>query len=163
MNQLPKIPGLNILKKIAEGGQGSVYHARRNNTEYALKLYNDHSATPAQRDIIKHLVQAGVPAGGYEDKFAWPLELIEVPGGSTFGYLMRLIDTKAYITLAKVESGRVSHPGYGIMAEAGRQLAGLFRELHIAGYCYGDISKYNFMFSPNTGDVIICDNVTFMS
>jgi len=41
-------------------------------------------------------------------------------------------------------------------------LAECFRELHIAGYCYRDISENNFLFSPETGDVIICDNDNIM-
>ena len=71
---------------------------------------------------------------------------------------MPLIDTAQYASLADIESKRVPHPGYGVMTEAGRQLAECFRELHIAGYCYRDISKKNFWLSLETGDVVICDN-----
>lgn len=75
---------------------------------------------------------------------------------------MPLIDRDRYITLADIKSGKVEHPGYRVMVEACRQLAECFRELHIAGCCYRDISEGNFMFSPDTGDVIICDNDNIM-
>ena len=92
------------------------------------------------------------------DRFAWPLELVEVPNSNRFGYLMPLIDMSRYIPLADIGSGRIAHPGFAIMAEAGRQLAEAFRMMHIKGYCCRDISENNFLFSPKTGDVVICDN-----
>ena len=158
MKQTLKIPGLNIVKKLAEGGQGEVFLVHRKAKAFALKLYNPQNTNQEQRETIAQLVESGGPAEDCADRFAWPLELVDLPGGKRFGYLMPLIDTTRLITLADIESGRVPHPGYGVMAEAGRQLAECFRELHIAGYCYRDISKNNFMFCPKTGDVVICDN-----
>ena len=108
-------------------------------------------------------MQAGVPAAGCAEHFAWPLELVEVPGEKRFGYLMQLIDRAKFISLADIESGAVEHPGFGVMAEACRQLAECFRELGIAGYSYRDISPGNFMFCPKTGDVMICDNDNIMA
>ena len=162
MKRTPKIRGLKIVKKLAEGSQGEVFLAERNGERYALKLYNVSSATPEQRSTICFLVQEGIPAAGCTDRFAWPLEIVDLPDEKRFGYLMPLIDTAKYVTLADIKAGRIPHPGYGVMAEACRQLAECFRELHIAGYCYRDISENNFMFSPETGDVIICDNDNIM-
>lgn len=156
------IPGLKIIKKLAEGGQGKVFAVEKKGQPFALKLYNAASATPDQRSTICFLVQEGVPAAGCADKFAWPLELIGLPGENRFGYLMPLIDTSKYITLSEIRANRREHPGFGIMAEAGRQLAECFRELGIAGFSYRDISDNNFMFCPKTGNVMICDNDNIM-
>ena len=158
----PKIPALKIIRKLAEGGQGEVFLVEKKGQSYALKLYNASSATPDQRSTICFLAQEGVPAAGCADKFAWPIELIDLPDENRFGYLMPLIDTSKYITLTDIKTGRTAHPGYGIMAEACRQMAECFRELHIAGYSYRDISENNFMFSPISGDVVICDNDNIM-
>lgn len=158
MKQLPKIKGLEIVKKLAEGGQGTVYVAKKNGKTHALKLYHQKDATADQREIIQSLVNSGVPAKKHASRFAWPEALIEWPEGNTFGYLMPLIDTSKYISLKDVESGRVPHPGYGVMIQVCRWLAELFRTMHIEGHCYRDPSKDNFLFSPKTGDVIICDN-----
>lgn len=158
MKQTLKIQGLTIVEKLAQGGQGEVYHVRRGKEDYALKLYFERTATPAQRAIIEQLVASGVPAREYKHRFAWPFELVELPDGSRFGYLMPLIDTTHFISLSDIKGGKVPHPGYGVATEACRQLAECFREIHIEGVCYQDISENNFLFSPENGDVMICDN-----
>ena len=65
MKQTLKITNLTIVKKLAQGGQGEVYHVRRGKEDYALKLYFERNATPAQRAIIEQLVASGVPARGH--------------------------------------------------------------------------------------------------
>lgn len=153
-----KIPGLNIIKKLGEGGQGEVFHVQQAGKDFALKLYNEHSATKDQRAIIKHLVDSGPPGSECAGRFAWPQALVDIPGSKQFGYLMPLIAMSQYTTLANVEAGRVPHPGFAIMAEVGRQLAEAFRMMHIGGYCCRDISANNFLFCAKTGNVVICDN-----
>ncbi len=162
MKQMPIIPGLEIEEKLGEGGQGEVFRVKQDGRACALKLYSESSSTPEQRSIISFQIQEGNPAAGCADKFAWPEKIIDLPEKKRFGYTMPLIDTGKFITLGDIKSGRVAHPGYGIMAEVGRQLAECFRELHIAGYCYRDISENNFYLSPDSGDVIICDNDNVM-
>lgn len=153
-----KIPGLIIDSKIAQGGQGEVFAVRENGQPLALKLYFEKNATPEQRQIIQELVQSGPPETRSPGSFIWPTKLVELPDGKRFGYLMPLIDMSRYITLAHIESGRVRHPGYETLIRYCCRLAECFRDLHIEGLCYRDISKYNVMFSPETGDVVICDN-----
>ncbi|MCK5878351.1 MAG: protein kinase [Holophagae bacterium] len=153
-----QIPGLQIEKKLAQGGQGEIFVAVKNGKQYALKLYFEKNSTTDQRRIIEQLILSGPPDMERPDPFVWPMEVVELPGGRRFGYLMPLIQTSRYISLAQIESGKLKHPGYRIMAEACRQLAECYRELHIEGYCYRDISKFNVMFSPKNGDVVICDN-----
>jgi DNA-binding helix-hairpin-helix protein with protein kinase domain len=152
------VPGLIIDRKIAEGGQGEVFAVRENGKPLALKLYFEKNATPEQRQIIEELIQSGPPKTRNPNSFIWPMKLVELPGDKRFGYLMPLIDMRRYITLAHIESGRVRHPGYETLIRYCCCLAECFRDLHIEGYCYRDISKYNVMFSPETGDVVICDN-----
>ena len=153
-----KIPGLVIIKKLGEGGQGEVFHIRQAGKEFALKLYNEHSATKDQRAIIKHLVDSGAPGAENAGRFAWPQSLVDLPESKQFGYLMPLIDMNKYTTLADIDAGRVPHPGFAVMSEVGRQLAGAFRAMHIGGYCCRDISANNFLFCAKTGNVVICDN-----
>ena len=152
------IPGLHVSRKLAQGGQGEIFEVSKNGTTYALKLYFEKSATAEQRTIIEKLIRSGPPKIDRPERFVWPVELVQLPDSQRFGYLMPLIQTKRYISLAHIECGKMKHPGYGIMAEACRQIAECFRALHIDGFCYRDISKFNVMFSPKTGDVVICDN-----
>lgn len=158
MNPTIKIPGLQINRKLAQGGQGEIFEVSKNGNTYALKLYFAKNATADQREIIEQLIRTGPPKMVRSERFVWPVEIVQLPGSRRFGYLMPLIQTNRYISLAQVECGKMKHPGFGIMAEACRQLAECFRTLHIEGYCYRDISKFNVMFSPKTGDVVICDN-----
>ena len=157
MKQMIHIDGLTIGNQLGHGGQGEVFQVEKNGKKYALKLYFPENSTDVQRKIITRLVQSGPPAP-YAERFVWPLETVTTRDGKRFGYLMELIDTGRFISLGDIESRRMRHPGYGIMVEACRQLSECFRELHIAGYCYRDISRNNFLLSPQTGQVVICDN-----
>lgn len=158
MTTLPKINGMKIEKKLGEGGQGEVFLVQKNEKTYALKLYFQSNATKLQYRIIQHLVDSGAPAGPCAEKFAWPIELIDFPQENRFGYLMPYLNHSKYIEMGDIESGRVPHPGYGVLIEAGKQLAECFRELHIRGLCYRDASKANFMLCPKIGNIMICDN-----
>jgi DNA-binding helix-hairpin-helix protein with protein kinase domain len=121
---------------------------------YGLKIYAESSATPEQRAIISYLVEHGVPAAKFAERFAWPLELIDLPDDPRFGYLMPLIDNSVYISAANLPKTL----SFGVRIEAARQLAECFRELHIAGFSYMDISDGNYFMNPATGDVILIDN-----
>jgi len=152
-----KNPKVKIIEKLAEGGQGEIHLAHSDGKERILKLYYDSVATPEQKAIISHLIAAGVPASEYADKFIWPEELVEVAGSNRFGYLMQKIEDR-FVSLKDIQAGQVPHPGYGVIAEACRQLACCYRDLHINGYCYRDISADNCHFDPQSGEVRIFDN-----
>lgn len=153
-----KIPGLTIMKKLAQGGQGEIFVIQKNGKELVLKLYFEKESTADQRQIIEELIRTGPPKTPGRGGFVWPMEIVETPDGKRFGYIMPLIQISEYISLGHIEAGQVRHPGYAVLVEACRQLAEMFRILHIDGFCYRDISKFNVMFSPKTGDVVICDN-----
>lgn len=145
-------------EKIAEGGQGEVYRARVDGKNYALKMYFQSAATPEQRSIILHLLSQGVPAAEVADNFVWPVALVEDEGSDRFGYLMDWVDPDRFASLAKIKSGEVVHPGYGIIAEICRKLAESYRAMHGEGYCYRDISEANFCMDLKTAEIRIFDN-----
>lgn len=138
---------------LGEGGQGVVYRARCAGREWALKLYRPEAASAVQRAIIERLVHKGPPRE--TTCFLWPLRLVVDQSGG-FGYLMDLREPR-FRPCEDFLARRVSST-FEALLTAGWQLADSFRNLHIAGLSYSDISFGNMFFDPQTGDVRICDN-----
>src|ERR1043166_1066261 len=68
------------------GGQGEVYRARLAGQHVAIKWYYPLQATPEQYTSLSMLVRQGPP----NEKFLWPMELVEAEGAVGFGYVMPL-------------------------------------------------------------------------
>ncbi|MBF0098540.1 MAG: protein kinase [Magnetococcales bacterium] len=152
--QLP----IRVGKKLAEGGQGEVYRVESGQHSYALKWYHPPQATPEQKKAIAALVKHGRPKGSAGSRFLWPIDLVEESKSERFGYLMPLLDTSRFATLGEVQAHRKAAPGYGAMCRISFLAASSYKQLHMAGYCYRDISRHNLLFDPRNGDIVICDN-----
>lgn len=96
-------------------------------------------------------------------EFAWPLAITQWDGNpqKSFGYIMRYIDTNAYMQLTPI----VRHPeknywkNVTVKLTACINMAKNFKLLHYnGGLSYQDVSDGNIYVNPQTGDVIIADN-----
>lgn len=137
---------------LGSGGQGEVYRVLVDGHPYALKWYFPQIATAQQRTLLEKLVRSSPP----NPSFLWPLEIVNDPGGFSFGYIMPLREPrfKGLIDLMK----RRVEPSFRALCKAAYELADGFLELHAKGLCYRDISFGNVFFDPDTGEVRICDN-----
>lgn len=150
---------LRVRKKLGEGGQGAVFLVEGQPGQFALKWYNHNQATDEQRAAIWDLVtEHRLPPGKAGERFVWPLDLVTCEESPLFGYLMHLIDMTRFAELGQVMARLKPSPGLDVLCEISYQLANSYRALHLAGYCYRDISRNNVLFDPITGDVLICDN-----
>lgn len=140
-----------VIGLLGEGGQGAVYEVDCGGTRKALKWYFPQNAHPHQKKILEALIENGTPSSA----FLWPEELIDDPGGKTFGYIMPL-RPKRFRELSDLLKGRV-RPSFRAVCQAGYNLAAEYDRLHISGNCYRDINHRNMFFDPDTGDVQICD------
>ncbi len=145
-------PAGTVVSLLGAGGQGEVYRVRWNDADHALKWYFPQSATPPQLAAIESLVEEGSPGDG----FLWPLDVAEVAGAAGFGYVMPIRDGR-FRGLTDFLAGRVEPTSEAIIT-AGLNLAKAFRNLHVRGLCYRDISFGNAFLDPVTGDVLVCDN-----
>jgi eukaryotic-like serine/threonine-protein kinase len=149
---------LRVIKELGSGGQGVVYLVKGPKSgERALKWYYDTSATTEQLLAIDALIRKGAPDGDVNSSFVWPLDIIEDNG--SFGYMMKLVDFKKYITVGKMLSGKAEYqPTQEMKCLISLKLVSAFAKLHACGYCYRDINENNIMFNIKTGEVAILDN-----
>lgn len=143
---------LNIIKFLGSGGQGEVYEVNYEGRRLALKWYFVQTGTDQQKDLIKALVKKGKP----DERFLWPIEVVNIYKKKSFGYLMPLRPVQ-FSNIVDLMKRRVE-PSFDSVITACIQLADSFYKLHQKGLCYRDISFGNFFFHARTGDVLICDN-----
>lgn len=149
---------INIKKKLGEGTQGVVYLVGTKSGDKVVKWYNNEQANEKQKDNIRRLVTKPPVKGEAGKRFVLPLDLVTADGDDSFGYLMDLINTEDFAELGEVWAHIKPIPNMREKCLISYNLANSYRQLHLAGYCYRDISSGNFMFNPKNGDVLICDN-----
>lgn len=139
---------------LGEGGQGAVYRAKWNDREWALKWYSPQFLETAtgHRENIQRVVNLGAPT----KRFLWPQAVATIHGQSEFGYIMQLRSPE-YASLNSYVK-RTVRTTFRNALRACYQLAESFRQLHLKGYSYADISRGNAFLHPGTGDILICDN-----
>lgn len=140
---------------IGAGGQGEVYRVTLGAETFALKWYND---TMLRADpFLRSRLEASIRLGAPSERFLWPFELVTLPDGGRFGYLMRLRDP-GYASVHKLLVSSDDWPSFRVLAGVCFNLADAFLQLHAKGLSYQDISAGNVFFDPRTGAVQICDN-----
>jgi len=142
---------------IGEGGQGAVYSGELGDTCFAIKWYH-----PSYADVDEGLrarLSRAIAQGAPNNAFLWPIDLVEIDGQPSFGYLMRLRDADyaGMRGLIARPPARLE-PSLAIRALICLNLAQSFLELHAQGFCYQDVNFGNVFFRPATGDILICDN-----
>ena len=143
-----------VRELLGEGGQGSVYLARWQGRELALKWYLQSflGSVPNHQAKLTEVIGLGAPT----PRFLWPSALVTIQDRSEFGYLMDLRPPE-YSSLNAYVARRVRTSLRNALV-ACYQLADSFRKLHLKGYAYRDISRGNAFIIVATGDVLICDN-----
>ncbi|CAD7695366.1 unnamed protein product [Ostreobium quekettii] len=142
---------VELLEKLGEGGQGSVWRARVCDEYFALKWYEPGSSQEISRRLSR-LIAIGRPS----DAFLWPVAVVRDTEDKGFGYLMPMLEP-GYRAVTELMSGAVEISYQALVTSAAR-LAGAFRDLHARGMCYGDINFENIFIHPHTGAILICDN-----
>lgn len=142
---------------LGAGGQGEVYHVVVDGLPFALKWYHQHY-TEIDTGLRLRL-ERGVRRGAPTNDFLWPLDLVEVPGNSSFGYIMplRKSDFRGIRDLIAPPPHRLELT-LASRIRLCQQLAHSFFELHAGGFCYQDINFGNIFVNPDTARILICDN-----
>lgn len=152
---------VHVERFLASGGQGEVYEVSSLGRKYALKWYF-YPTTPSQVNQAEEQRKAFDSAGPFaqaapDQRFLWPITLVEDPKRRTFGYLMDLLPSK-FQGLEKLVLGKMQPtPNFHILCKAAINLADSFRLLHAQGLCYKDINLGGPFMDPKTGDIVICD------
>jgi eukaryotic-like serine/threonine-protein kinase len=147
---------VRVSKRLAQGGQGTVYLAEMNGQEFALKWYSPEANPRMRAWLAAHmawLVQHGKPD---HDAFMWPIDIAEREGSTEFGYLMPLMDARFRSFARLLKDAEL--PGFRTLIRIGINLVDAFAALHTTGLCYRDISFGNIYVDPESGDVAVIDN-----
>jgi len=151
-----------IIKKLGEGGQGTVVQVKNkiNGKMYAAKWYNSDTATDEQRQRMEVLVSRGCPIAPDKGiKYIWPIELISHDKSKNkFGYIMPLIDTERFVKLNQIVFGKIKQSNLQILSRISYLLTLALDTIHVSGLAYCDINQGNLMVEPLSGDIVVCDN-----
>lgn len=145
-----------VLALLGEGNQGAVFQAEDAVGRCAVKWYHENyfECDRTLRARVDHLIHEGAP----NDRFLWPLDIVEKPGLQAFGYVMALREPR-FQGLTDLMANRCDPPPtFRTILTASIELTHCFLMLHARGLCYRDISFGNCFFDPKTGEVRICDN-----
>lgn len=140
-----------VLSRIGQGAQGTVYKVRWKGGEYALKWYLRDPSDAFYENLL-HNSSLPVPSRA----FLWPLAVTERMAGSA-GYVMELIP-QGYYSLGDILLGRAQFRSFDKILCAGIAICNAFRNLHLEGLSYQDINDGNIVINPETGAVFIVDN-----
>ena len=165
-----------IGKKFDAGGVARVFRARRlsDKKECVFKEYVPSPEARRMHSAIKKNIQNLMRNPLTEDDGVTPLHsfigpmdkdsLIELPASKSFGYVMELVDTKAFLPVPKLWH-HDKYPDEDILCKACANIAQLFKRVHFTGWCYKDINEENIYINNKTGDIRIidCDNISVQS
>ena len=132
-----------VVNLLGAGGQGEVYDVECDGKHYALKWYFKGSATARQKKLLEEIIAKGAP----DSSFLWPMELIVPSQGNLFGYIMPL-RPKNYKSIVDLMKNRVN-PSFYVICRTAFNLTKGYRNLHIAGAKYQDISFGNLFFKQD--------------
>lgn len=142
---------------LGAGGQGEVYGVSLDGQALALKWYHPHyvAVDVALRTRLERAVRRGAPTGD----FLWPLDLVDIYGSPSFGYVMPLRGPE-YVSIRDLIAPPPRRLNLSLPQRAAicQRLAHSFLELHAGGFCYQDINFGNIFLDPRTARVLICDN-----
>ncbi|MBD7970424.1 protein kinase domain-containing protein [Paenibacillus gallinarum] len=148
-----------INNKIGEGAQGAVYDTE--NDTFLIKIVRvDEDQRQPTVDRFKWIMKQRIPS---EARIITPVAILEQP---LTGYVMK--KAKGHESLNKyIYPGNVSNLGewYNIQTgglkkrfEIAISLSKCFRQLHLQGLCYCDVSPNNILISRNHRSIVLIDS-----
>jgi serine/threonine protein kinase len=154
-----------IERYVAEGGQGYVYEARRNDEPVAVKWYKPSYYPRNDKRLperLNHLIDLWEQRETENLRnfpfwrFLWPSDIVVRQGVEPFGYVMRWKEDK-FAEFDRVFHRQVEPESFRLLISAGIELVDGYWHLHSRGYCYYDVSGGNAAMDCQTGEIRICD------
>lgn len=155
---------VSVARKLGAGGEAEVFELSRDR-RLAFKRYRqpDRARTAKLRVMVAHPPE-GIDDGGHV-AIAWPMGVVEGPGGVAAGFTMPRIDTASTVPLFQVynpQSRRQVAPGFSwrYLVRTARNVAAIVDAVHRAGYVIGDLNESNFLVSKRALVTLVdCDSL----
>lgn len=146
-----------IVRLIGAGTQGEVYEVKIDGRQAALKWWKKRGVSTPQCRSVSKLCLVDPPSG----KFVWPLEMVKNAKEMFAGYVMELVDLKAYCAVGARLLQKVPTTGDAIICSC-YNLTRAFTQLHSRGLVYCDLNHDNLLWNPATGGILLLDpdNIT---
>ena len=147
-------------QRVGRGGEGEVF-VLADRTDQAVKLYG--SPDDRRREKIEAMVAAGLSARS--DLVAFPLAVVQGPGGAFVGFAMRLVrEHKPLFELYAPGARKVAFPDadYRFLVRSAANVAVAVAKVHEAGAVVGDINHSGILVSDKaTAALIDADSFQF--
>jgi DNA-binding helix-hairpin-helix protein with protein kinase domain len=147
-------------ERVGRGGEGEVF-VLADRPDQAVKLYG--SPDDRRREKIEAMVAAGLSA--QSDLVAFPLAVVQGPGGAFAGFAMRLVrGHKPLFELYAPGARKVAFPdaNYRFLVRSAANVAVAVAKVHEAGAVVGDINHSGILVSDKaTAALIDADSFQF--
>ena len=143
-----------VVGKLGEGGQGTVYKVTFEGKDYALKWY--HSTALKDPAAFRNNLKTNIDQGSPSADFLWP-QYLTAQTRSSFGYLMDLRPGN-FKDVVDFLNAKIDFNGLYAALGAALNIVHAFRDLHQKGMSYQDLNDGGFFIDPKTGAILICDN-----
>ena len=148
-------------KPFGSGGEGNIYEIANDSTK-VVKVYHSGRVSEELQDKLMYMTK-NPPSQNILDQVAWPLDIVCDSTNEFKGFVMPKIDIDAelgdiYVYPSSNPKMKISYKSKLIIA---MNICSVIKEVHDAGYVFGDFNPRNIGINIRTGKVAFLDTDSY--